>query len=135
MPLPIEALPVQKSVIDLTAPIDGDFGLDDFVMTKVLDDILLVEYIDINEDGTCIKRGSIWVPTNAIQTSWRKAKVLLAGPLARNCTVGDIVIFPNNLGVVVANIEIDNGDGIYKVSKGIFLNEARIFGICKHANE
>jgi len=48
---------------------------------------------------------------------------------------GDIVIFPNNLGVVVANIEIDNGEGVYKVSKGIFLNEARIFGICKHANE
>jgi len=38
-------------------------------------------------------------------------------------------------GVVVANIEIDNGEGVYKVSKGIFLNEARIFGICKHANE
>lgn len=135
MPLPIENLPVQKSVIDLSSPIDGDLGLDEFVMTKVLDDILLVEYIDLNGDGTCIQRGSIWIPTNSIQTAWRKARVLLAGPLARNCLVGDIVLFPNNLGVVAANIEIDNGSGTYKVKKGVFLNEARVFGICRHANE
>ena len=37
-------------------------------------------------------------------------------------------MFPNNLGIPVNNIEVD---GIGKVKKGIFLNEARIFGIVK----
>ena len=131
MPAPIENLPVQKSVIDLSAPIDGDIGLDDYIMTKVLDDIVLVEYTDLNETGDAIKRGSIWVPTNAVRTAWRKGKVLMVGPLARNCVVGDTVIFPHNLGVVVANITIDNGSGVTPIKQGVFLNEARIFGICR----
>ena len=39
---------------------------------------------------------------------------------------GDIVIFPNNLGVSISNLDI-NGK---KLKKGIFLNEDRLFGIC-----
>ena len=41
---------------------------------------------------------------------------------------GDIVVFPNNLGVTVANMEVA-GHG--KISNGIFLNESRVFGICE----
>ena len=62
--------------------------------------------------------------------AWRKAKVILAGPKAEYAKVGDIVLFPSNLGVTVANIDV-NGE---TVKKGIFLNEDRLFGICNLKN-
>jgi cellobiose-specific phosphotransferase system component IIB len=73
-------------------------------------------------------RNGIYVPTNALTKAWRKARVILAGPDAKYTKVGDIVIFPNNLGVTVANIDIEN---VGSIKNGIFLNENRIFGICK----
>ena len=100
-----------------------------FELTMIFDDILLVEYIDENEHGE-IERNGIYVPTNAVTKAWRKAKVILAGPKAEYATPGDIVLFPSNLGVTVANIDV-NGE---TVKKGIFLNEDRLFGICNHKN-
>ena len=100
---------------------------DDFELSFIFDDILLVEYIDESEDGD-IQRNGIFVPTNAITKAWRKAKVILAGPKAKYAQEDDIVIFPHNLGVTISNMDIA-GKG--KVKKGVFLNEDRIFGICK----
>lgn len=127
MPADIDTLTPTRGLIDLKSHSDGDFGLDDHILSKVLDDILLVEYVDITSDGDNIKRGDIIIPINATTKAWRKAKVILTGPNVVYTKVGDIVIFPHNLGVTCANIEVaDYG----KVSKGVFLNEARIFGIC-----
>lgn len=125
----IDQLPVQKSVIDLSAPAEGDFGLDDFTLTKVLDDILLVRYIDLADDESgFINRNGLVIPTNIVKHTWRKAEVLLKGPLSRNVEIGDIVIFPSNMGITVSGIDVE-GAGIVK--KCVFINEARTFGVCK----
>lgn len=123
----IDTLATQKHLIDLSTHSEGDMGLtDNFELEMIFDDILLVEYVDENEHGE-VQRNGIYVPTNAITKAWRKAKVVLAGPKAEYAKIGDVVIFPNNLGVTVANIDVQGTT----VKKGIFLNEDRLFGICK----
>lgn len=128
MPADIDQLAPTRSLIDLSSHSEGDFGLEDFELSFIFDDIILVEYIDLSSDRDGIMRGGIYIPTNALTKAWRKAKVILAGPNVKYTKVGDIVLFPNNLGVAVANMDI-SGHG--KVKNGIFLNENRIFGICK----
>ena len=68
--------------------------------------------------------------------AWRKGKVLIAGPNVRYCKINDIVIFPNDKGASVANIDIKlvNGE-VYKIKKGMFLNEQRIFGVCSESKK
>ena len=128
----IDTIAPQKHTVDLSSHSQGDVGLpDDFELTMIFDDILLVEYIDENEEGE-IERNGIFIPTNAVTKAWRKAKVILAGPKAEYANVGDVVIFPSNLGLTVSNLDV-NGTTL---KKGIFLNEDRLFGICnlKDAN-
>ena len=132
MPLDIDLLPTTRSLIDLSSHSAGDFGLDDYELSFILDDIMLVEYVDISSDGDSITRNGLFVPTNALTKAWRKARVILIGPNVKHAKTGDIVVFPNNLGVTVSNMDIE-GHG--KIKKGIFLNESRIFGICKEKNE
>lgn len=123
----IDTLATHEHLIDLSTHSDGDIGLtDDFELSMIFDDILLVEYVDENEHGE-VQRNGIYVPTNAITKAWRKARVVLAGPKAEYVKEGDIVIFPNNLGITIANLDV-NGTII---KRGIFLNEDRLFGICK----
>lgn len=126
----IDQLTPTRSLIDLSTHSSGDFGIDNYTLSFIFGDILLVEYIDETETGEMIRNG-LYVPTNALTKAWRKAKVILAGPKANYTKVGDIVIFPNNLGVTVANISVTDY-GV--VRKGIFLNEDRVFGICKEQN-
>ena len=99
-------------------------------MSFIFDDILLIEYVDETQEGE-IERNGILIPTNALNKAWRKGKVILAGPDAKYAKEGDIVIFPNNMGVTISGVEV-TGKG--KVTKGIFLNEERMFGICKEKN-
>lgn len=126
----IDQLLPQRHTIDLSSHSDGDFGIEDFKLSFIFDDIVLVEYIDLEGDN--IKRNGLYIPTNALTKAWRKARVILVGPKAQYTKVDDIVLFPNNLGVTVANMDIE-GHGL--VQKGVFLNESRIFGICKPKNE
>jgi len=132
MPADIDQLPTQKSVIDLGQYSQGDFGLDDFKLTFLFDDIILVKYVDLDgdngEEGDFIKRGSLYIDPKSVQKSWRKAEVILAGPNVKHAKVGDIVMFPNDKGITISNVEIE-GHGMLK--KGMFLNEQRLFGICK----
>jgi hypothetical protein len=113
--------------VQLDHYLGSDMNLDGWKLSKVLDDILMCQYIDINEDGTEVKRGNIWVPVNAVNFTWRLAKVLLAGPDCKTVKNGDIVIFPNDKGIQVANL---NG---YK--HVVFLNESRIFGVCESSDD
>jgi len=124
----IDKVQPTRSLIDLSSHSSGDFGLDDYILNFIFDDIILVEYIDLTDDGDGITRNGIYIPTNAITKAWRKARVLLTGPNVKYTEVGNIVLFPNNLGVTVSNIDVD---GVGKVKSGVFLNENRIFGICK----
>ena len=122
----IDTLATQKHLIDLSTNSEGEIGLtDDFELNMIFDDILLVEYIDENDTGE-IERNGIFVPTNAVSRAWRKARVILKGPKSQYVKEGDIVIFPNNLGVTIANLDV-NGT---RLKKAIFLNEDRLFGIC-----
>ena len=126
----IDNLAPTRSLIDLSAPGRGDFFLDDFELSFIFDDILLIEYIDETVDGE-VERNGILVPTNALTKAWRKGKVILAGPDAKYAKEDDIVIFPNNVGVTISGVSV-TGKG--KITKGIFLNEERMFGICKKKN-
>ena len=120
----------KKGMIDLDANSEGFFGMDDFKLSFIFDDIVLVEFVDEVEDskGSAVMRNGLFVPTNVNTKAWRKAKVVLVGPNALYCKKDDIVIFPNDKGVSVANLEID---GYGMVRKGMFLNEQRMFGIAK----
>ena len=124
----IDQLTPTRSLIDLSSHSSGDFGLENFELNFIFDDIVLVEYIDVADDSDGIMRNGLYIPTNALNKAWRKAKVILVGPEAKYTKVGDIVVFPNNLGVTVSNMNISNYG---KVKGGVFLNESRIFGICK----
>jgi co-chaperonin GroES (HSP10) len=126
----IDNLAPTRSLIDLSNPDKGDFGIDDFELSFVFDDILLIEYIDETAEGE-VERNGILVPTNALTKAWRKGKVILTGPDAKYAKEGDIVIFPNNMGVTISGVSVTNRG---KVTKGIFLNEERMFGICKQKN-
>lgn len=128
----IDLLPTQKSHIDLSdRSLPSDFGLDDYVLSKLYDDVILLEYADLvsgEETGDYILRGGIAVPVAQVHNAWRKGKVILAGPNVRFTEVGDIVVFPNNMGIPITNLDVD-GHG--RVKNGLFLNEQRMFGICK----
>ena len=124
----IDQLATIKSTIDLSGHSEGDFGLEDFELSFIFDDIILVEYIDLSEDKDGIMRNGLYIPANTLQKAWRMGKIILAGPLVKYAKVGDVVLFPNNLGITVANVDI-TGHG--RVSRGVFLNEARSFGLCK----
>jgi hypothetical protein len=124
----IDSLAPMRSLIDLSSHSDGDFGLEDLELSFIFDDIVLVEYIDLSSDKDGILRNGIYIPTNTITKAWRKARVILAGPEVKYTKVGDIVVFPSNLGVTISNMAIKD-HGI--VGNGVFLNENRIFGICK----
>lgn len=134
MPANIDQLSPTRSLIDLSSHSDGNFGMEDFILSQVYNDIILVEFIDLSEDGENVKRGSIYIPTNALTKAWRKAKVILVGTDVKNTKVGDIVMFPNDKGVTVSGMEVA-GHG--KVKNGMFLNEQRLFGKCspKQPNE
>ena len=109
--------------VQLDSYLGHEMNLDEWNLTKVLDDILMCQYIDVSEDGTEVKRGSIWVPVNTINFTWRLAKVLLSGPDCKTVKNNDIVMFPNDKGIPVANM-----NGLKNI---VFLNESRIFGVCE----
>jgi len=133
IPSHMDNVKLKKGMIDLDANSEGCFGLDDFKLSFIFDDIVLVEFIDEIEDskGSAVMRNGLYVPTNINTKAWRKAKVVLVGPNVQFCKKDDIVIFPNDKGVTVSNLEVD---GYGKVNKGMFLNEQRMFGIAKRSS-
>jgi len=128
--LSVDALgPVPKSLIDFADLPKNTF---DSVflghnLKQVLDDIILAIFIDESDNGKDIIRNGILVPVNAETKAWRLGRVILTGPSVRHTTPGDVICFPNNLGVPISNIDVE---GYGKIDKGIFINEQRIFGIC-----
>jgi cellobiose-specific phosphotransferase system component IIB len=132
MSVSIDVLAPQKSHIDLSDKmLPSDFGLDDYQLSNLFDDVILIEYCDVHggEDGSeYILRGGIAVPINQVHNAWRKGKVILNGPRVQYAKVGDVVVFPNNMGIPITNLEVE---GYGKIKNGLFINEQRMFGICK----
>jgi cellobiose-specific phosphotransferase system component IIB len=129
MPANIDLLPTQKSVIDLSELPKNSFNsiFYGFSLRQLLDDVMLVRFVDETDDGVNIMRNGIVVPVNVDTKAWRIGEVILAGPNVKHAKKGDYVCFPNNLGIPVSNISVDDYGTL---KKGIFLNEQRIFGIC-----
>ena len=129
MPVNIDVLPTQKSLIDFSELPKNSFDsvFIGYNLKEVLDDIILATFIDESENGKEIVRNGILVPINADTRAWRLGKVILVGPNVKIAKIGDIICFPNNMGVPISNIDVDN---VGTVKKGIFINEQRIFGIC-----
>jgi len=99
-----------------------ELELDDWNLDKVLDDIIMVQYVDVSEDGKEIIRNGIHVPINVVTYVWRVGKVILAGTACKTVKEGDYVVFPNDKGIKAANI-----NGLKNIC---FLNEPRVFGVC-----
>lgn len=133
MTVSIDKLAPQKSHIDLNDPnLPTDFGMDDYILSRLMDDVMLVEYCDLatncGEVGEFVRRGSLLIPVNNVDKMWRKGKVILKGPNVLFTEVGEIVVFPSNMGSGVSNLEVK---GYGKVKNGLFLNEQRMFGVCE----
>ena len=111
-----------KGIVRLEDYTNSDLNLTGWKLTKVLDDILMCQFVDISADGTEINRGGIWVPIHTALQAWRVAKVLLAGPRAKT-KAGQYVIFPSTFGLKANNIN--------NLMHIVFLNEDRIFGVCE----
>lgn len=96
---------------------------EDFEITELLGDTIQVIYADTAPDGRSIIRNGIILPEEVVENrSWRVGKVVLAGPGTKQVKSGDYVIFPGDKGI----------KGLQKNGKlNVFLNEERIFGICK----
>jgi hypothetical protein len=126
----IDVLAPQKSHIDLSdKALPSDFGLDDYKLSKLMDDIMLIEYVDLIGDGSGeIMRNGVIVPVNMVMNAWRKGVVIIKGPNVRYTEVGEIVMFPSNMGIPITNVEVT---GYGKVKNGLFLNEQRMFGVCE----
>lgn len=135
MSLNIDHLVPERHLIDLSSHSQGDFGGDDFIMSFIFDDILLIEYIDLTADGDSIIRNGIAVPVNSVTKAWRKGKVILAGPNVKYTSPDDIVMFPNDKGLSVSRMPVIKDGKEYTVKYGIFLNEDRLFGKCNTKNE
>jgi len=111
-----------KGLVRIENYLTSDLNLGGWRLTQGLDDILMCQFADINEDGTMIKRGDIWVPINVVNQAWRVAKVILAGP-ATSVKPGQYVIFPSTFGLRASNIN--------NLKHIVFLNEDRIFGVAE----
>jgi hypothetical protein len=130
MKMDIDKLEASRSLIDLDGfsknSLNSVFiGYD---LAQVLDDIILVELVDLGGSSNEIIRNGLIVPVNADTQAWRVGKVILCGQGTSLVKKDDYVIFPNNKGIMISNVEIE---GYGTLEHGQFLNEHRIFGIAK----
>lgn len=94
----------------------------EYEITGVLGDILMCEISDENESGEVLRNG-IWLKQDIVGKMWRVAKIIKKGNRAsKELNVGDYVMYPSDRGIPAINMEN---------KKLIFLNEERIFCICK----
>ena len=108
-----------RGMVQLDDYLGSDLNLSDWHLDTLLDDIMMCQFADCNEDNTAVLREGIFVPVNMVQSAWRVAKVIIAGPRCKT-KVGEHVIFPSNFGIKCAKM-----NGLKNI---VFLNEERIFG-------
>lgn len=120
-----------RSLIDLSDTDTKSMNLENYTLSKLFDDIILVEYLDENENAEVTRDGFV-LPGAVVKTLWRKGKVILTGQGVELCKAEDIVLFPNDKGILITNVDVENYG---KIRKGMFLNERRIFGILKEKHD
>ena len=125
---------VKKGLIDLDTYQNTDcFSLHGFKLSQVMDDIVLAQYVDLDDSGTSVKRGSVYIPLAHVKRTWRMARVILAGPRCEFTKPGDIVCFPDDKGIKVDNLAVTGFDS--SLRNCLFLNEDRFFGICEELDQ
>jgi hypothetical protein len=121
---------VKRSLIDLDSYQDTDtFSLHGYKLNRVMDDIVLVQYVDLAADGNSVIRNGIHIPLSQVRRTWRMARVILVGPKCNYTKPGDIVCFPDDKGIKVDNLSVTGFDS--SIRDCLFLNEDRFFGICE----
>ena len=121
---------VKRSLIDLDTYQDTDtFSLHGYKLNRVMDDIVLAQYVDLSEDGSSVVRNGIHIPLSQVRRTWRMARVILVGPKCNYTKPGDIVCFPDDKGIKVDNLSVTGFDS--SIRNCLFLNEDRFFGICE----
>ena len=121
---------VKRSLIDLDTYQDTDtFSLHGYKLNRVMDDIVLAQYVDLSEDGSSVVRNGIHIPLAQVRRTWRMARVILVGPKCNYTKPGDIVCFPDDKGIKVDNLSVTGFDS--SIRNCLFLNEDRFFGICE----
>lgn len=121
---------VKRSLIDLDSYQDTDtFSLHGYKLNRVMDDIVLAQYVDLAADGNSVIRNGIHIPLSQVRRTWRMARVILVGPKCNYTKPGDIVCFPDDKGIKVDNLSVTGFDS--SIRDCLFLNEDRFFGICE----
>lgn len=97
--------------------------LEQYEITQTLGDIIMAEYCDCDDTGDFIERDGILVSNDISQHTWRFAEVKIAGTgCSEEIKPGVIIMFPSDKGIPIV---------IRGEKPKVFLNEERIFGICK----
>ena len=73
----------KRSLINLDVYKSDNLSLLGYKLNKVLDDILLVQFVDLSNDGKSVVRNGIHIPLSQMQRTWRLARVILRGPLCK----------------------------------------------------
>lgn len=93
-------------------------------ISDVLDDIIMVQFVDCTADGEYVDRGGILVKLDVTKNVWRVGKVIKAGPdCSSKIKPGVCVMFPNDKGIQIPKVG--------SIQNVAFINEERIFGICE----
>jgi len=116
--------PIPKGLINLDKYVEDNFTLFGFSLDEVYDDIIIVEYADLSDDGDSVIRNGLHIPIHQVQKAWRIGRVVLHGPNSQSVKTGDYVCFPNDKGIPVSNMNI----GGTVIKNAVFLNEDRLFG-------
>jgi len=124
----------KRNLIDLDSYQNSDtFSLQGYKLSKVLDDIVLAQFVDLAADGESVIRNGIHIPLAQVKRTWRLAKVILVGPEVKYTNVGDIICFPDDKGIRADNMSIKGYDK--SLRDCIFINEERFFGICEELED
>lgn len=117
------------SDINLESPnCAGDMAIRGFAVKSLYDDFVFADYLDVDNGFIKDESGLVTVDTTANKT-WRKAQVLMVGPMCRETKPGDIILFPNDKGLPCGEVTyiIPEQDIVEIAKNGIFLSEHRIF--------
>lgn len=121
--IPIPVLENENNGLPTLDPYENCPLPEDYEIVELLGRVIMAEYVDVASDGKSLVRNGIILPNEVVdKKAWRVGKVLLVGPQTKQVKQGQTIIFPGDKGIV----------GIQKGGKTvIFLDEERIFGICK----
>lgn len=121
--IPIPALENENNGLPTLDPYENCPLPEDYEIVELLGRVIMAEYADVAADGKSLIRNGIILPNEVVdKKAWRVGKVLLVGPQTKQVKQGQTIIFPGDKGII----------GIQKGGRTvIFLDEERIFGICK----